>query len=139
MEGVEHGPENRVGAGISPSASLSDLGLRLHPLPEGCGAAPVFVLTISTKRFPKDSHLPKPTPASPEGSADVPSKVFPGLSWQHRSAVGVRTLPAVPRPSDRRVTGKPAAFLPRFRGSPGGSLHFRFAFQRRFRFGPEMS
>src|SRR5690606_14100061 len=53
----------------------------------------------------------RPTPASPEGSADVPSKVFTGLSWQHRSAVGVCTLPAVPS-SSRRVTGEPTALLP---------------------------
>jgi hypothetical protein len=50
-------------------------------------------------------------PASPEGSADAPSKVLPGLSWQHRSAVGVCTLPAVPSLELARM-GEPTAFLP---------------------------
>ena len=100
-----------VGAGISPSASLSDQDTISAATPERCRARSALILTV----LPVATRGQRPFQTTPistlAGFAQRAIEGFSRPSWQHRSAVGVGTLSAAPvglgiRPSSRRTCSR---------------------------------
>ena len=126
--------QKTVGAGISPSASLSDQDTVAAATPGRCRAMPALILTV----LPVATRGQRPFQTTPistlAGFAQRAIEGFHRPSWQHRSAVGVRTLSAAP-PTPIPPTGKPALVLDRtgLRKSAVPLLPFGWAIGSRLR------
>ncbi len=104
-------PKRQSAPGFLPAPPCQIRALVTAPLPRKAGRRTGLDFDGPCNRVSRRFRICQTAPAFPEGSADAPSKDLTGLSWQHRSAVGVCTLPAAPLPN-RLMTGEPTACLP---------------------------